>query len=362
MKLVSFAVSGRSSWGVVTDAGVIDMGRRLGGKYPSLRPCCRRCLGRRRGGKNAARPAFAEIAAAADPRSRQDHLPRQQLPRPCAGGRQQDPRASPALHPPRQQPVGHEAPIIVPKISHELDYEVELAVVIGRGGRHIAKAHALEHCGGLYLLPRRLGARHPADALPRCRKNFLGTGPCGPWLVTRDEIADPGKLTLKTRLNGKELQNGNSSDLIFDIPTLIAYISGFTPLVARRHHLHRNAPGRGLHPQAADLAEARRCRGDRGRGDRQSAQSRGCRGGYQIMTAAGPLYLGVDIGGTFTDLVMVDSAGRISTSKALTTPASWRPACSTPSRWPPRPMAWRRTSFWNGSPSSAMARRRRPMP
>ena len=62
-------------------------------------------------------------------------------------------------------------------------------------------------------------------------KNFIGTGPCGPWLVTRDEIADPAKLDLKTRLNGKELQNGNSSDLIFDIPTLIAYISSFTPLV-----------------------------------------------------------------------------------------------------------------------------------
>lgn len=236
MKLISFTVSGRSSWGVATDAGVIDMGRRLDGKFPTLRSLL----------TAGAIPAAAEAAKTAKP----DHalsevalLP--PIPDPdkiiCLGnnyrahvleGGNKIPEHPQLFIRLANSLVGHEAPIIVPKISYELDYEVELAVVIGRGGRHIAKARALEHVAGYTCFHdasvRDIQLTHCLDA----GKNFLGTGPCGPWLVTRDEIADPGRLTLKTRLNGKELQNGNSSDLIFDIPTLIAYISGFTPLVA----------------------------------------------------------------------------------------------------------------------------------
>jgi 2-keto-4-pentenoate hydratase/2-oxohepta-3-ene-1,7-dioic acid hydratase in catechol pathway len=61
-------------------------------------------------------------------------------------------------------------------------------------------------------------------------KNFVGTAGCGPWLVTRDEIADPGRLSLRTILNGVEVQHGNTSDMIFGIPEIIAYVSSFTPL------------------------------------------------------------------------------------------------------------------------------------
>ena len=235
MKLVSFTMSGGSSWGVATGTGVIDMGRRLGGRYPSLRALL----------TADAIPAAAEAARTAKP----DHalseialLP--PIPDPdkiiCLGnnyrahvleGGNRIPEHPQLFIRLANSLVGHEAPIIVPKISHELDYEVELAVVIGRGGRHIPKASALEHVAGYTCFHdasvRDIQLTHSLDA----GKNFIGTGPCGPWLVTRDEIADPGKLDLKTRLNGKELQNGNSSDLIFDIPTLIAYISSFTPLV-----------------------------------------------------------------------------------------------------------------------------------
>jgi 2-keto-4-pentenoate hydratase/2-oxohepta-3-ene-1,7-dioic acid hydratase in catechol pathway len=214
---------------------VIDMGRRLGAKYPSLRALL----------AADAVPAAAEVARAAKP----DHelseirlLP--PIPDPdkivCLGnnyrahvleGGNKIPEHPQLFIRLANSLVGHEAPIIVPKISSELDYEVELAVVIGRGGRHITKASALNHVAGYTCFHdasvRDIQLKHSLDA----GKNFIGTGPCGPWLVTRDEIADPGKLGLKTRLNGKELQNGNSSDLIFDIPTLIAYISAFTPLV-----------------------------------------------------------------------------------------------------------------------------------
>lgn len=235
MKLVSFTMSGGSSWGVATGTGVIDMGRRLGGRYPSLRALL----------AADAIPAAAEAARTAKP----DHalseialLP--PIPDPdkiiCLGnnyrahvleGGNRIPEHPQLFIRLANSLVGHGAPIIVPKISHELDYEVELAVVIGRGGRHIPKARALAHVAGYTCFHdasvRDIQLTHSLDA----GKNFIGTGPCGPWLVTRDEIADPAKLDLKTRLNGKELQNGNSSDLIFDIPTLIAYISSFTPLV-----------------------------------------------------------------------------------------------------------------------------------
>ena len=63
-------------------------------------------------------------------------------------------------------------------------------------------------------------------------KNFHATAGFGPWLVTADAIPEPGKLSLRTLLNGVEVQHGNTSDLIFDIPTIIAYVSGFTPLAA----------------------------------------------------------------------------------------------------------------------------------
>jgi 2-keto-4-pentenoate hydratase/2-oxohepta-3-ene-1,7-dioic acid hydratase in catechol pathway len=105
-----------------------------------------------------------------------------------------------------------------------------LAVVIGRPGRRIAKSDALSHVAGYTCFNDttiRDWQRHGTIPLPG--KNFFHCGSCGPWLVTSDEIRDPSKLALTTRVNGKELQNA-VTDLIFDIPTLIEYVSGFTPL------------------------------------------------------------------------------------------------------------------------------------
>jgi len=234
MRLASFILSGTSSWGVVADGGVIDMAARLGGRFATLRAAL-------------AADALSEIAAASSS-APPDHALRDVALLPpitdpekiiClgnnyrahvleAGGRiPEHPSIFIRL---ASSMVGHEAPLIVPKISGELDYEVELAVVIGRGGRHIPKARALEHAAGYTCFHdasvRDIQLKHSLDA----GKNFVGTGPCGPWLVTRDEIPDPGRLFLKTRLNGVELQNGNSNDLIFDVPTLISYLSAITPL------------------------------------------------------------------------------------------------------------------------------------
>lgn len=122
---------------------------------------------------------------------------------------------------------------VVPKpaFSDRFDWEGELAFVIGQGGRHIAKADAFEHIAGYCCfndVSVRDWQRHTHQFTPG--KNFPGTGPLGPWLVTRDEVPDVKALTLETRVNGQVMQHASVGDLIFDIPVLVEYISRFTPL------------------------------------------------------------------------------------------------------------------------------------
>lgn len=120
-----------------------------------------------------------------------------------------------------------------PSFSDTLDWEGELAVVIGRGGRNIAQAEAFEHVAGYACfndISVREWQRHTHQYTPG--KNFPGTGPFGPWLVTADEVPDVQALTVETRLNGKVMQHASVADLIFSIPVLIEYISRFTPLAA----------------------------------------------------------------------------------------------------------------------------------
>ena len=128
--------------------------------------------------------------------------------------------------------VGHLRPLVKPKASDEFDYEGELAVVIGEGGRHIAANRALEHVAGYSCYNDgsvRDWQRHTSQYLPG--KNFAGTGAFGPWLVTVDEIPDPSRLTLETRLNGQVVQHATTDLMITPIPEQIAYISAFLPLL-----------------------------------------------------------------------------------------------------------------------------------
>lgn len=127
--------------------------------------------------------------------------------------------------------VGHEVPVWKPRLSDKFDYEGELAVVIGRAGRHIAARDALSHVAGYTCMAEnsvRDFQKHNAQVTPG--KNFERSGAIGPWLVTADEVGDPARLQVITRLNGTVMQQGDVSDLIFPIPELIAYISAFTPL------------------------------------------------------------------------------------------------------------------------------------
>jgi len=125
--------------------------------------------------------------------------------------------------------VGHGGELIRPKVSDHFDFEGELALVIGKGGRHIAAEHALEHVAG-YTCFVDGSVRDYQKFSVTSGKNFPGTGLLGPWLVTRDEIPDPGRLTLMTRLNGKEVQHATTDLLIYSIPQIIAFCSDFTAL------------------------------------------------------------------------------------------------------------------------------------
>ena len=125
----------------------------------------------------------------------------------------------------------HLAPIAKPEISDRFDYEGELAVVIGKQGKNIPAAQAEDYIFG-YSCYNDVSVRdwqhHTGQWAPG--KNFEGTGSFGPWLVTKDEIGIKDDLELKTILNGQVVQHASTKMLINDIPSLIAYISTFTPL------------------------------------------------------------------------------------------------------------------------------------
>ena len=120
---------------------------------------------------------------------------------------------------------------MIPRVSTAVDYEGELAVVIGKGGRYILREDALAHVAG-YACYNDVSVRdwqkHTSQFGPG--KNFPSTGPFGPWLVTADEIPDPQTLELTTRLNGQVMQQTSTSLMIFPVDELIAYLSSFTPL------------------------------------------------------------------------------------------------------------------------------------
>jgi 2-keto-4-pentenoate hydratase/2-oxohepta-3-ene-1,7-dioic acid hydratase in catechol pathway len=129
--------------------------------------------------------------------------------------------------------TGHGQPILRPRESDALDFEGELAVVIGRPGRRIHPDSALAHVAG-YACYNDASVRdwqmhtHQFTA----GKNFPATGAFGPWLLTADEIADPADLKLVVRLNGVIVQQASVAQMLFPIATLISYISTFTPLKA----------------------------------------------------------------------------------------------------------------------------------
>ncbi|WP_108517345.1 fumarylacetoacetate hydrolase family protein [Bradyrhizobium algeriense] len=240
MKLLSFAMDGRESWGAVVGDRVADLGRALP-QYPSLADFVGSADFARRDALAAGEkpgPKLADIT----------FLP--VIPRPekiiCAvrnyldhhneavafGMKREITEFPPIFLRVWRSQVAHNAPVVRPKVSDNLDWEGELAVVIGKGGRHIPEAAAFDHVAGYSIyndVSVRDWQRHAQQIASG--KNFVGTGPFGPWLVTPDEIGDPTKLRLETRVNGKVEQKSDTSMLIFSIPRLINYCSTIFDLV-----------------------------------------------------------------------------------------------------------------------------------
>ena len=129
-----------------------------------------------------------------------------------------------------QSQVGHEQPIRLARLSSDYDYEGELAVVIGEGGRHIAREQALSRIAGYACFNEACYRDFQFKHSLAVGKNFAASGAFGPWMTTADEIPDPRELTLTTRLNGVQVQHASVSELIFDIPYLVSYLSGITQL------------------------------------------------------------------------------------------------------------------------------------
>lgn len=123
--------------------------------------------------------------------------------------------------------IGHGDSMVKPRVSDEFDYEGELVAVIGRTGRHIQRAEALDHVAG-YTIFNEGSVRDFQFKSPQWTpgKNFDGSGACGPWFVTADELPAGAKgLRISTRVNGRIEQDANTNDMIFDVATLIAIAS-----------------------------------------------------------------------------------------------------------------------------------------
>jgi 2-keto-4-pentenoate hydratase/2-oxohepta-3-ene-1,7-dioic acid hydratase in catechol pathway len=233
MKLASYMVDGQPAFGVVTGDGVVTMNTRLGGKYATLRDAL----------ADYALDEMRDAALGATPDQKLaglKFLPA--IPNPekilCVGINYKSHAAEHGGEAPKlpniftrfvNTLIAHEGEMIRPKVSTSFDFEGELAVVIGKGGRHIKEADALSHVAG-YTCFCDASVRDFTKYSLVASKNFLGTGPLGPWIVTADEIPDPTKLTLMTRLNGQEMQRSGTDMLIHSIPAVIAFCSVFTPL------------------------------------------------------------------------------------------------------------------------------------
>lgn len=236
MKLISFEAAGRGSFGIVDGTKVIDLGPRLDG-VRGLEDLVDTEVQVRAAA--AVRGATADFDLADIRCRRPIAYPEKII---CVGvnyahrNEEYDDTTLPDypsvfLRTPGSL-VAHDEAILRPPESERLDYEGEIAIVIGKSGRRIPKESALDHIAGLTCLNEgtiRDWTRHGKFNVTQ-GKNFDRSGSIGPWLVTADEFADFGDLRVTTRVNGEVRQADTTANLIFDFAYLISYLSTWTGL------------------------------------------------------------------------------------------------------------------------------------
>jgi 2-keto-4-pentenoate hydratase/2-oxohepta-3-ene-1,7-dioic acid hydratase in catechol pathway len=234
MKLATFKTAQGESYGIVTAKGIVDLKLLIGNRFPDLKSLI-------------AGNGFAEAAKYLS------HRPDYQdsdvtwlpvIPNPdrilCVGlnyqdhvvetGRDNTEQPAIFVRLPESQ-VGHKQPIVRPRESTHLDFEAEIAVIIGKAGRRISQQDAWSHIAGYSCYNDgsvRDWQRHTIQWT--AGKNFAQTGGFGPWMVTADEIPPNTKMTLSCRLNGERMQHATTEQMIFKIPKIIEYVSTWTTL------------------------------------------------------------------------------------------------------------------------------------
>ena len=234
MRVISFVAGDKPSFGLAIDEGVIDCGARLNGETD--------LLALMQAGKLDSLRAHA--SATVDFRLDEVRcLP--VIPNPAAKflciGINYRPHMIEMGREPPDYPVvfvrfansfvGHQEPLIKPRVSEKFDFEGELAVIIGKPTRGVSRDQALSHVAGFACLNDgsvRDFQRHTGQFTPG--KNFVASGALGPWMVTPEDISDPADLHLETRLNGEVVQSESTGELIFGIAELIEYVSIWTEL------------------------------------------------------------------------------------------------------------------------------------
>jgi 2-keto-4-pentenoate hydratase/2-oxohepta-3-ene-1,7-dioic acid hydratase in catechol pathway len=237
MKLASYRVRGRESFGAVVGDSIVDLKPRLGAAYADVLELLRAgALDKAAAAVEDVRPDFSlrdvellpPIAA-----------PEKIL---CIGinyanrnadyGDQEPPKYPSMFYRAPNSLVGHERELIIPHESEQLDYEGEIALVIGRAGRRIARENALAHIAGVTLCNEgtiRDWIRHGKFNVTQ-GKNWDATGSIGPWIATADAIDLTQPLRITVRLNGEVTQDDTTEHLIKSFPDLIAYVSTFMTL------------------------------------------------------------------------------------------------------------------------------------
>ena len=237
-RLVTYSIRGSTHYGAIVDGGVADLSARFGKDYPTLREVI-------------AAGALLKLADGAAGRSPDHALDaiffQPPIPAPekiiCIGVNYPDrnaeykdgsdaPKYPSMFMRTARSFAGHNTPLVRPHASQQLDYEGELAIVIGKPGRHIGESQALDHIAAITLCNEgtiRDWVRHAKFNVTQ-GKNFDATGSLGPWIVPYTSEAQVADIRLTTRVNGETRQDDRTSRLIFPFRYLINYISTFTTL------------------------------------------------------------------------------------------------------------------------------------